>query len=51
MADLATAVALGGDYLADIAVLRGQPDLAGPVASDSAICGMKVDLRGNLCFC
>ena len=30
--DLATAVALGGDCLADIAVLRAQPDLACPVA-------------------
>ena len=34
VADLATALALGGGCLADIAVLRGQPDLAGPVASD-----------------
>ena len=36
IADLAAAVALGGDCLADIAVLRCQPDLAGPVASDRA---------------
>jgi hypothetical protein len=34
VADLAAALALGGDCLADIAVLRGQPDLAGPMASD-----------------
>jgi hypothetical protein len=34
IADLAAAVALGGDCLADIAVLREQPELAGPVASD-----------------
>ena len=34
VADLAAALALGGDCLADIVVLRGQPDLAGPVASD-----------------
>ena len=34
VADLAAAVALGGDCLADIAVLREQPELAGPVASD-----------------
>jgi Transposase DDE domain group 1 len=34
VADLAAAVALGGDCLANIAVLREQPELAGPVASD-----------------
>jgi Transposase DDE domain group 1 len=34
VADLAATVALGGDCLADIAVLREQPELAGPVASD-----------------
>jgi hypothetical protein len=33
VADLAVAVALGGDYLADIAVLREQPGLAGPAAA------------------
>ena len=37
VADLAAAVALGGDCLADIAVLRGQPDLTGPVASDPVV--------------
>jgi hypothetical protein len=37
VADLATAVALGGDCLADIAVLREQPQLAGPVASDPVV--------------
>jgi hypothetical protein len=37
VADLAAAVALGGDCLADIAVLREQPDLAGPVASDPVV--------------
>ena len=31
VADLAAAVALGGDCLADIAMLREQPQLAGPV--------------------
>jgi len=35
--DLATAVALGGDCLADIATLRAQPDLYGPVASDPVV--------------
>jgi hypothetical protein len=37
IADLAAAVALGGDCLADIAILREQPDLAGPVASDPVV--------------
>jgi Transposase DDE domain group 1 len=37
IADLAAAVALGGDCLADIAVLREQPHLAGPVASDPVV--------------
>src|SRR5690242_16743786 len=37
VADLAAALVLGGDCLADIAVLRGQPDLAGPVASDPVV--------------
>jgi hypothetical protein len=32
--DLVVALALGGDCLADIAVLRAQPELCGPVASD-----------------
>jgi hypothetical protein len=37
VADLAAAVALGGDCLAGIAVLRDQPELAGPVASDPVV--------------
>jgi DDE family transposase len=37
IADLVTAVALGGDCLADVAVLRAQPGLAGPVASDPVV--------------
>jgi len=37
VADLAVAVALGGDCLADIAVLRAQPELFGPVASDPVV--------------
>jgi hypothetical protein len=37
VADLAAAMALGGDCLADIAVLREQPALAGPVASDPVV--------------
>jgi hypothetical protein len=37
VADLAAALALGGDCLADIAVLREQPELAGPVAPDPVV--------------
>jgi hypothetical protein len=37
IADLAASVALGGDCLADIAVLREQPGLAGPAASDPVV--------------
>jgi len=32
--DVATAVALGGDCLADLAAVRAQPAVFGPVASD-----------------
>lgn len=35
--DLAVAVALGGDCLAALAVVRAQPDLFGPVASDPTV--------------
>jgi hypothetical protein len=35
--DLAVAIALGGDCLADVAVLRAQPELFGPVASDPTV--------------
>jgi hypothetical protein len=37
LTDLAVALALGGDCLADAAVLRHQPGLCGPVASDPVI--------------
>jgi hypothetical protein len=37
IADLAAAVALGGDCLADIAAVRAQPDLYGPIASDPVV--------------
>jgi len=37
IADLAVAVALGGDCLADIGVLRAEPELYGPVASDPVV--------------
>lgn len=35
--DLAVAIGLGGDCLADVAVVRAQPELFGPVASDPTI--------------
>jgi hypothetical protein len=35
--DLAVALALGGDCLADVAMLRPQPGLFGPVASDPVV--------------
>ena len=37
IADLAVTLALGGDCLADIAMLRSQPELFGRVASDSTL--------------
>ena len=37
IADLAVAVALGGDCLADVAMLRAQPELFGLVASDPVV--------------
>ena len=46
--DLAAAVALGGDCLADIAVLREQPVLAGPVASDPVVSRLVSTLAGDL---
>jgi hypothetical protein len=35
--DLAVAMALGGDCLADVAMLRAQPELFGPAASDPVV--------------
>lgn len=35
--DVALAVALGGDCLADVALLRAEPDVFGPVASDPTV--------------
>jgi hypothetical protein len=46
-ADLAAAIALGGDCLADIAVLREQPELAGPVASDPVVSRLVRDLAAD----
>ncbi len=35
--DVAVALALGGDCLADVAVLRGAPEVFGPIASDPTV--------------
>jgi Transposase DDE domain group 1 len=48
IADLAAAVAVGGDCLADIAVLREQPELAGPVASDPVVSRLVSVLAADL---
>ena len=48
VADLAAALALGGDCLADICVLREQPELAGPVASDPVVSRLVSQLAGDL---
>ena len=37
IADLAVAVAVDGNFLADIAMLHSQPELTGPVASDLVV--------------
>jgi hypothetical protein len=47
VADLAAALALGGDCLADIAVLREQPALAGPVASDPVVSRLVTTLAAD----
>jgi hypothetical protein len=48
VADLAAAVALGGDCLADIAVLREHPLLARPVASNPVVSRQVAALAGRL---
>ena len=47
VADLAVAVALGGDCLADIAMLRSQSDLSGPVASDPVVSRLITQLAAD----
>jgi hypothetical protein len=37
LTDLVVTLGLGGDCVADVAALRGQPLLCGPVASDPVI--------------
>jgi hypothetical protein len=46
--DLAMAVALGGDCLADVAMLRAQPELFGPVASDPVVSRLVTRLAADL---
>src|SRR5919201_5797034 len=42
--DVAVMLADGGEAIADLAVLRGQPDLFGPVASDPTAWRLLADL-------
>jgi Transposase DDE domain group 1 len=46
--DLAVAVALGGDCLADVAMLRAQPELFGPAASDPVVSRLVTRLAGDV---
>ena len=45
--DLAIALALGGDCLADVAVLRAEPAVFGPVASDPTVSRLVDALAGD----
>src|SRR5215467_6964564 len=47
IADLAVTLAMGGDCLADVAVLRAQPLLFGPVASDPVVSRLISALAGD----
>ena len=46
--DVATAVALGGDCLADVAAVRAQPELFGNVASDPTVSRIFTALAGDV---
>src|SRR5262245_21823600 len=46
--DVATAVALGGDCLADLAVVLAQPALFGPVASDPTVSRLVSTLAADI---
>ena len=48
LVDVATAVALGGDCLADVAVVRAQPEVFGPVASDPTVSRLVAALAGDV---
>jgi hypothetical protein len=45
--DVAVALALGGDCLADIALLRAEPELFGPVASDPVVSRLVIRLAAD----
>ena len=47
LADVAIAVALGGDCLADVAVVRAQPEVFGEVASDPTVSRLFATLAGD----
>ena len=46
--DVATAVALGGDCLADVAAVRSQPEVFGTVASDPTVSRVFAALAGDV---
>jgi hypothetical protein len=46
--DLAVAVALGGDCVADLAVVRAQPGVFGPVASDPTVSRLVTALAADI---
>jgi hypothetical protein len=46
--DVAMAVALGGDCLADVAVVRAQPQVFGPVASDPTVSRLIAALAADI---
>ena len=46
--DLAVALAVGGDCLADVAVVRGEPGLFGHVASDATVSRLVDTLAGDV---
>jgi hypothetical protein len=48
LVDLAVAVALGGDCLADVGVVRAQPELFGQVASDPTVSRLIARLAADL---
>jgi hypothetical protein len=45
--DLAVTLAMGGDCLSDIGILREQPDVCGPVASDPTVSRLVTALAGS----
>jgi Transposase DDE domain group 1 len=46
--DVAVAVAFGGDFLADVAAVRAQPEVFGPVASDPTISRLVAALAADV---